>query len=1110
VAACSSCGKENPGEARFCLACGSPLAAEAPPSDAAVCGSCGTANPGGARFCVACGTPLAAATPPPPAPAEERKVITALFTDIVGSTASAEQLDVEDVGARLRPYYARVRRELESFGGTVEKFIGDAVVAIFGAPVAHEDDPERAVRAALAVSDAIADLNRHDAWLDLHVRTAVNTGEALIQLGARTSEGEGMATGDVMNTAARLQSAAPVDGVVVSETTYRATEHLFEYREGEPVQAKGKSQPLRAWVATAVREASAHGVPATPLVGREKECRRLRDVWRDAVEGRRTVAATVLGPPGIGKTRLLDEVAECAAGADVHRGRCLAYGEGITYWPLVEIVRSAAGIRVDDDGDANSAKLGALLDGLPTEDADELRTMAAALANLIGVPTTPRGTYSAADIGQHELHWGIRRVLQLLATIQPLLLVLEDLHWAEETLLDFLRYVVEGEAEAPILVLASTRPELRESRPALLAETERRHVVELGALGEDESRALLADLLPDAVGARALESLLLNAGGNPLFLEETVRMLTDTGALAEGADLETLPVPGNLHALISSRLDQLPRFEKQVAQNASVLGSVFWSGALAQLDGLVGDLDHGLALLEQRDFVHAHEVSSVAGEREYSFRHALIRDVAYGQLPKGRRATLHVRFADWLEDVPGPEDEYVEILAYHLEQSCRLAREVARSPVEPPVLRAVEALMHSGQKAERREGIREADRFYARGLELVDGDHGEKRLELQLRRCYTLIALGRLAEAWEQLAGVAEEALGLKRADLRCQALLGLANVDRKQGRAEESRRRLAEAEALALEIGDRGLEVRAVYELSTLRAWIDGSSETALGDLHRARGLADELGDRPLQIEGDMRLASLLFNRGKLVATEEHLVRACELASEVGSVRDEARARSLLAYARLYLEEIDETERLALEALDQLERTCDTHLQLQNLRVLAKCALARAEPTLAEQRLRDAIPLALEAGGWLVIEIYRYLVDALVQQSRLDEARELLTFAARNVPEGDLYARGALCLGEALLATARSEREPALRAFEESLDLLERANQVTDLAEARIQFARALRRFGEGTRAESELERARETFAAMEARTPLAEIERELEALRRGAGAAAGPSVSG
>ncbi len=494
-----------------------------------VCPSCGKENPEEARFCLACGSPVAEA-PAPPAPAgpsEERKLVTVLFVDVVGSTARAEQLDPEDVKSMLAPYHARAGAELERFGGRVEKFVGDAVLAIFGAPIAYEDDPERAVRAALAIKEGVADLNAQDAWLDLHIRIGVHTGEALVMLDARPDQGEWTAAGDVMNTAARLQSSAPTDGILVGQETYNATRGVIEYRDHEPIAAKGKADPVQVWEVVGVLEGRNVAAAAAPLVGRERELEQIWGVWERIEQARRPGLAAVVGGPGIGKSRLIAETAaRLEERCDVFWGRCLSYGEGITYWPIVEILKQAARITHDDDETATSAKLGELLSGLATEDRDELRTMAAALANLIGVATTPEGTYSAEEIGQAELHWGIRRVLELVAARRPLVLVLEDLHWAEPTLIELVAALLEGGEGSPMLLLCSARPEASETWPAFFADGENRSTVELEALGAGASEALLAELLrekglPPEVAARVLE----NAGGNPLFIEETVSML---------------------------------------------------------------------------------------------------------------------------------------------------------------------------------------------------------------------------------------------------------------------------------------------------------------------------------------------------------------------------------------------------------------------------------------------------------------------------------------------------------------------------------------------------------------------------------------------------------
>jgi len=1067
-----------------------------------VCVQCGQDNPDVAKFCLECGSPLAVVEST--APAEERKLITAVFCDLVGSTARSETLDVEDVKALVSPYHARVRAELERHGGTFEKFSGDAILALFGAPRAHEDDPERAVRAGLAVRDTLAKLNAEDEWMDLHFRIGINTGEALVMLDARPSEGEWSAAGDVMNTAARIESAAPVDGILVGELTYRATRDVFDYRAAEPIEAKGKSEPVPVWEVLREKPEGDAAFVETPIVGRDEELHALREFSEATLSRREPGLATVLGSPGIGKSRLLAELLDhldnhCA----VYRGRCLPYGEGITYWPVSEILKSVAGIRHDDDSQANSTKLGALLEGLPTADPDHLRTIATAVSHLSGGATTPQGTYASEELSQAELHWGLRRLFELLAQERPTVLLFEDLHWAEPTLLELLRFTLESDAKAPLLLLGSARPEALETGSPLFSSDGNRRALTLDALAAADSEALMRALLPEALPDDARETILQKAGGNPLFLEETARMVSEQRA-AGTEELSALGVPDSLQALIASRLDQLAGAEKRLAQNASVVGAVFWPGALAHLDG-GGDIGSGLRELARRDLIRAGRTSSVAGEDEFAFKHILIRDVAYGQLPKRRRSVLHARVAAWVDALPRGEDEFVEIVAYHFEQACLLTRGLARPEEPPPVEDAVRALIRAGEKAERREGMREAERFYTRALRLAEPDRTETIAELRLRHARVLVALGEVARAREELLDVEQAALASARADLRGAALVALANIDWKQGHVVESHRHVAEAEAVASAIGDKRLLVRVIYESAFTRALFEGSSEAA-DDVRRGLALAQALDDRELLIDGHMRLGFMLSNAGRLVEAEWELLRCIELAGEVGSHRDEARVTYLLGFIKYYLGERVEAERLARQAEEWLERTCDTLFQVQNYRTLAIFALARGELELAEERLQQSLPLALELGTWFVLDTYRYLVDVLVRRGNVGDARALLEFADRDVPAEDQGCLAALRLAQGVVATADGDRAAAAAGFEDAARLFYELNQPVDLGESCVSYCRALESFGDAEGALEQLLRARLLFEQMGASGRVADID-ALLAESGGAGVA-GPSA--
>ena len=469
-----------------------------------ICPSCGQENPDGFRLCGMCGAALA----PAAAPArEERKVVTILFTDLVGSTARAEGLDPEDVRATLSPYYARLRVELERHGGTVEKFIGDAVMAVFGAPVSHEDDAERAVRAALAIRDTVGE--------DLEIRTAVNTGEALVALGAVPAAGDAMVSGDVVNTAARLQSAAPVNGILVGEATYRATGHVIDYREAPPVEAKGKAEPVQVWEAVAARSRFGSDVEQklrTPLVGRERERGLLADALAHARSEQSAQLVTLVGVPGIGKSRLVAELFQITdADEEIiswRQGRSLPYGERVSFWALGEIVKAHAGILESDDTATAEEKLVAMVDGL-AEDERERDWLARHTRPLVGLEGAERAE-------REEAFAAWRRLLEAAAEQRPLVLVFEDLHWADDGLLDFVDHLADWATTVPLLIVATARPELLDRRPGWGGGKRNAFTLSIGALTDEETAQLLQRLLDRAVlDADAQQAVLAPRRGEP-------------------------------------------------------------------------------------------------------------------------------------------------------------------------------------------------------------------------------------------------------------------------------------------------------------------------------------------------------------------------------------------------------------------------------------------------------------------------------------------------------------------------------------------------------------------------------------------------------------------
>jgi class 3 adenylate cyclase len=684
------------------------------------CPSCGRENPDGSKFCNACGAPLAGQDT---AAGEERKTVTIVFVDLVGFTARAEQLDPEDVQQVLSPYHARVRAELERYGGTVEKFIGDAVMAVFGAPAAHEDDPERAVRAALAIREWAQE---QDA---LQVRMAVNTGEALVTLGARAAEGEAMVAGDVVNTAARMQAAAPVNGVLAGESTYRATEGAIRFREAEPVHGKGKSEPIPVWEAVeAIGRVGVDmpGRPSAPLVGREQELQLLRSLLARVDSEHAAQLVTLVGVPGIGKSRLVSElfqaVDEQSELVRWRQGRCIPYGESITFWALGEIVKAEAGILESDAPEEAGAKLRARVEQL-VPDESEARWVETELRALVGLA---EGRQQA---GAESAGAAWRRFLDAVAEGGPTVLVFEDLHWADDGLLDFLDDLVDWLRHSPLLVVGTARPELLERRSSWGGGKANATTISLRPLDDEETTSLLGALLASPVQAvDERQALLERAGGNPLFAEQYVRMLSERGTTGE--------LPESVQGVIAARLDALPRGEKELLQEAAVHGKVFWLGGLAT----DGASEAVLRALERKDFVRRERRSAVAGDVQYAFQHVLLRDVAYGQIPRRERAEKHRRAAEWIEGLGRPEDQ-AELLAYHYTQALELSRAAGLEDDPQLVARAADALGAAADRAFSLAAYEAAAASYAEALELLPpGDPA--RPELLLRRGRTMLVLG--------------------------------------------------------------------------------------------------------------------------------------------------------------------------------------------------------------------------------------------------------------------------------------------------------------------------------------------------------------------------------
>ena len=692
---CPTCGHENAAGQKFCGQCGAPLQA--------VCASCGTANPPDHKFCGECGAALTAEPTPTQAPAakaapaSERRLVSVLFADLVGHTALSEGSDAEEVRDLLSRYYEAARTIVKRYGGTVEKFIGDAVMAVWGTPVAQEDDAERAVRAGLEIVSAVPDLDPR-----LRARAGVLTGEAAVTIGA---EGEGMVAGDLVNTASRIQSAAEPGTVLVGEGTKRAAEAAVAFEEAGAHALKGKADAQTLWLALRVvanrgGEGRSIGLEA-PFVGRDRELRLVKNLFHSTADGSRAALVSVLGVAGIGKSRLAWEFEKYADGvADTvywHHGRCLSYGDGVAYWALADMVRGRAGVLEDDGPDQAVEKVGALVAG-HFPDADERAWLEPRLLQLLGLA-------EGVSTDRDDLFSAWRRLFERLAEQAPVVLVFEDLHWADTGLVAFVDHLLDWSRNLPIFVLTQARPEIADRHPGFPGIARNASTLVLEPLSDDAMDELLLGLvpgLPDDARKRIRE----RADGIPLYAVETVRMLLDRGLLEPGeggyrptGPLDALDVPETLHALIAARLDSLPAEERLALERAAVLGKTFSVAGLAAVSGSdPGDTQALLDALVRKELLAVDRDPRSPERGQYGFLQALVQRVAYETLSRRERKEAHLASARYLEEGAGLDpDEIAEVIATHYVDALETDR--AAQDAESLRVTARDWLCRAGERA---------------------------------------------------------------------------------------------------------------------------------------------------------------------------------------------------------------------------------------------------------------------------------------------------------------------------------------------------------------------------------------------------------------------------
>jgi class 3 adenylate cyclase len=855
---CAVCGAAQPGGARFCNACGTSLWADCP--------SCGTPQQSSAAFCSACGFALNTAAAVGRRGHEERRVVTVLFADLAGSTALGERLDPEEVRDVQSELFEFLNAEVVRHGGMTEKFVGDAVMAIFGVPQAHEDDPERAVRAALAIRDqfpTFADRIRATHELDVGLRVGVNTGEVVAGREA-AARGEHVVSGDAVNVAARLQQHAAVGEVLVGARTRAATERVVEYDGSRQLDAKGKDTPVEAWTAAHVSERPVRrGVEglSAPLIGRDEELAILTALARRVRTDGTPQLVTLFGHAGVGKSRLVAEFAERLDDVRVLEGRCLPYGDGITFWPLAEVAKSHARILETDSASVAGDKLRSAIGALMPGDAAGLVVEATAWTIGLALPGQAPGTFDSSNVRRRLADaWG--HYLAALGRERLTVVVVEDAQWASEPLLDLLETLADTLADTPVILICPARPELLETRPGWGAGKQNATSLTLMPLSRDESEQLVGALLvvdrmPDDVRRR----ILARAEGNPFFLEEILRMLVDGGVLEQRDGgwtaterLASVPIPDSVHGVIAARLDLLDPRSRDALKRCSVMGRDFWPAAVGVDEAVVDALSrHGL--------VGERHGSTAAGLRKFAFKHAVTRDVAYQTLPRLERRRLHRRVADWIHEVaPDRSAETAEIAAYHLVE--------ARSYGEDdPVVRdrAFALLLEAGQASSARAAFRSAATLLNRAAELALGEREEAEV---------LLALGRL---------------------------------DTTEARYEESLARLRSARTAAAAVGDPQLEAD-ILAWESRAAWLVGAWDEALEAANVAIQRLSGLPETPELARALARRSQLEMLRSHPNAAS-HADEAAAMARRVGDGVAEANARINAFTARAAVGDVPEVE---------------------------------------------------------------------------------------------------------------------------------------------------------------------------------------------------------
>jgi class 3 adenylate cyclase/tetratricopeptide (TPR) repeat protein len=1000
-----------------------------------ICPACGEQNPERFRLCGICGSPLAPQLPPQ----ETRKIVTVVFSDLKGSTSLGETLDSESLREVMSRYFDEMRVILQRHGGTVEKYIGDAIMAVFGLPRVQEDDALRAVRAAHQMKQALAELNDEleRVWgVRLANRTGVNTGEVVA---GDPTTGQRLVTGDTVNVAARLEQAAPALEVLIGAPTYRLVREAVAVEEVEPLELKGKVERVPAYrllEVTADKEGMLRRHEAL-LVGRERELALLLGAADAAFTERRCGVATIVGDAGLGKSRLGEEVLQRVAGfATSVRGRCLPYGEGITFWPLVEAIREAAGINERDDAASARAKLAALA-GPGADDAVNRVVSAVGLSD--------------QQFAVQELFWGIRRLFTAMASRRPLVVTFEDLHWAEDTFLELVEHLLETVDDAPVFLLCTARPDLLEHRPDW-ADSPRSVRVALEPLSDAAAEHVVANLLGDVGLDDAVRSRIVAAAeGNPLFVEQLLSMMIDEGFVVfEGGSWQALPdlpavaIPPTIQALLAARLDALEREERAVIEPASVAGYVFPEDAVRELapDVIRADVEAHLGALSRKQLVRP-DPAERSIEAAYRFHHALIRDTTYDGLLKRARASLHKRFVAWADRVNGDRAlEYEEILGYHLEQAHRYLVELAPADDHAREVGADAArrLISAGRRASSRGDLPAAGNLLERAARLLP-ELDTIRLEILPELGETLVDLGRFEDARVVLDDAAASARTVSDTRVGAHALLIQLLLQLRAGEVEQWTEVAVPQIEVAIEVFTRADDHLGLAKAYRVLGYVHGTACR-----YGAAAEACERGLEYARLAGsaaEERLAATSYALAACLGPTpvDEAVAGCEaILEQVRSNRlSGGWVLCLLANLSAMRGDFDRARRAYREGRAAIQEVAGEgwHLAWSALSA-SRVEMLAGDPETAERQLRDAADLLERVGErYLLSTITALLARSVLALGRTEEAAELTVRAEELAGDDDVESQAEWRAVRAKVRARQGALDEAARLAQDALQLL-------------------------------------------------------------------------